>query len=79
MDALKRSIASEAPAKGRKPRKASSGQKEMLLPIEGEKPILRRSSKTRRRLPCAFRVQSPMPCTVVEPGRMSTHNLYSFR
>src|SRR6202171_3595319 len=37
MDALKKSIASEAPAKGKKPRKAAAGQKEMLLPIEGQK------------------------------------------
>jgi len=36
MDALK-SIASEAPAKGKKPRKAAVGQKEMLLPIEGKR------------------------------------------
>jgi len=36
MDALKKSIASEAP-KGTKPRKASAGQEEMLLPIEGKK------------------------------------------
>jgi DNA end-binding protein Ku len=37
MDALKKSIASEsAPAKGKKPRKAAAGQKEMLLPIEGK-------------------------------------------
>ena len=36
MDALKKSIASEAP-KDKKPRKASAGQKEMLLPIEGKK------------------------------------------
>ena len=35
MDALKKSIASEASAKGKKPRKAAAGQKEMLLPIEG--------------------------------------------
>ena len=39
MDALKKSIAGEAsPAKGKKPRKAAAGQKEMLLPIEGKKP-----------------------------------------
>src|SRR6202048_2395471 len=38
MDALKKSIASETAAKGKKPRKASAGQKEMLLPIEGKKP-----------------------------------------
>jgi len=42
MDALKRSIASEkqaAPAvekaKGKKPKKAAAGQREMLLPISG--------------------------------------------
>jgi DNA end-binding protein Ku len=38
MDALKKSLASEAPAKGKKSRKASAVQKEMLLPIEGNKP-----------------------------------------
>jgi DNA end-binding protein Ku len=38
MDALKKSIASEAqPAKGKKPRKAAAGQKEMLLPISGKR------------------------------------------
>jgi DNA end-binding protein Ku len=39
MDALKRSIgqAERAPAKGKKPRKAAAGQKEMLLPIEGKR------------------------------------------
>jgi DNA end-binding protein Ku len=37
MDALRKSIASEAPAKGRKPRKATAGQKELLLPIQGNK------------------------------------------
>ena len=37
MDALKKSLASQTPAKGKKPRKASAGQKEMLLPIEGKK------------------------------------------
>jgi DNA end-binding protein Ku len=38
MDALKKSIAIEAAApKGKKPRKASVGQKEMLLPIEGKR------------------------------------------
>ena len=48
MDALKRSIASEAPAKGKKPRKASSGQKEMLLPIEGKKPAAKKAAKSDR-------------------------------
>ena len=34
MDALKKSIATEAPAKGKKSRKVSAGQKEeMLMPI----------------------------------------------
>jgi DNA end-binding protein Ku len=37
MDALKKSIAREAAPKGKKPRKASAGQKEMLLPIEGKR------------------------------------------
>src|SRR3984893_15560269 len=42
MDALKKSLASEAAApKGKKPRKASASQKEMLLPIEGEEPAKR--------------------------------------
>jgi DNA end-binding protein Ku len=42
MDALKRSLASEkqaapaaAKAKGKKPKKAAAGQREMLLPISG--------------------------------------------
>jgi DNA end-binding protein Ku len=39
MDALKKSLVTEAAApKGKKSRKASAGQKEMLLPIEGKKP-----------------------------------------
>ncbi|MBP0115340.1 MULTISPECIES: non-homologous end joining protein Ku [Bradyrhizobium] len=44
MEALRRSVGKEAaPTKaaaksGKKPRKASSGQKEMLMPIEGKKP-----------------------------------------
>jgi DNA end-binding protein Ku len=45
MDALKKSLASErqaappaaAKAKGKKPRKAASGQREMLLPISGKR------------------------------------------
>jgi len=41
MDALKRSLASEKqsapPAKGKKPRKPASGQREMLLPISGKR------------------------------------------
>jgi DNA end-binding protein Ku len=46
MDALKRSIASEAP--GKKPRKATAGQKEMLLPIEGKKPAAKKVAKSDR-------------------------------
>ncbi len=53
MDALKKSLASEAPAKGKKPRKASAGQKEMLLPIEGkgraEKKVAKPQRSTGRR------------------------------
>jgi DNA end-binding protein Ku len=47
MDALKKSLVSEAAPKGKKPRKASAGQKEMLLPIEGKKPV-KRAAKTER-------------------------------
>src|SRR6202453_1717535 len=45
MDALKKSIAGETSAKGKKPRKVSAGQKEMLLPIEGKKPAAKKASK----------------------------------
>ena len=48
MDALKKSIASEAPAKGKKPRKAAAGQKEMLLPIEGKKAAEKKVAKPER-------------------------------
>jgi DNA end-binding protein Ku len=49
MDALKRSLATEAAApKGKKPRKAAAGQKEMLLPIEGKKPAAKNVSKPER-------------------------------
>jgi DNA end-binding protein Ku len=48
MDALKKSLASEAPAKGKKARKASANQKEMLLPIDGEKPAARKAAKSAR-------------------------------
>src|SRR6202171_2436106 len=46
MDALKKSISSETPAKGNKPRKAAAGQKEMLLPIEGMRE--KKAGKTER-------------------------------
>jgi non-homologous end joining protein Ku len=48
MDALKKSVASEASAKGKKPRKAAAGQKEMLLPIEGRKPAEKKAAKPER-------------------------------
>jgi DNA end-binding protein Ku len=48
MDALKKSIASQSPSQGKKPRKASAGQKEMLLPIEGKKPAAKRAAKPER-------------------------------
>jgi DNA end-binding protein Ku len=48
MDALKKSIATEAGPKGKKPRKAAAGQKEMLLPIEGKKPAAKKASKPER-------------------------------
>jgi DNA end-binding protein Ku len=47
MDALKKSIASESP-KAKKSRKASAGQKEMLLPIEGKKPAAKKAAKPER-------------------------------
>ena len=50
MDALKKSLASETavPVKGKKPRKATAGQKEMLLPIEGKKPAAKKAAKPER-------------------------------
>ena len=47
MDALKKSLASEAtaPAKGKRPRKAAAGQKEMLMAIEGKKPAAKKAVK----------------------------------
>jgi DNA end-binding protein Ku len=49
MDALKKSIAGEsAPAKGKKPRKAAAGQKEMLLPIEGKRRAEKKAAKPER-------------------------------
>jgi DNA end-binding protein Ku len=34
--------------KGKKPRKAAAGQKEMLLPIEGKKPAAKKAAKPER-------------------------------
>jgi DNA end-binding protein Ku len=47
MDALKKSLATEAaaPKAKKKPRKAAAGQKEMLLPIEGKKPAKKAAAK----------------------------------
>jgi DNA end-binding protein Ku len=47
MDALKKSIAGGAAPQGKKPRKASAGQKEMLLPIEGKK-LAKKAAKSER-------------------------------
>jgi len=38
MEALRRSVGGSAPAKAPKKKKAASGQKEMLMPIEGKRP-----------------------------------------
>ena len=47
MDALKKSLATESPTtKGKKPRKAAAGQKEMLLPIEGKDRSKKVAAKT---------------------------------
>src|SRR5712675_95627 len=49
MDALKKSLASEAAApKNKKPPKVSAVQKEMLLPIEGKKSAAKQSAKPKR-------------------------------
>jgi DNA end-binding protein Ku len=48
MDALKKSISGEPSKPSEKPRKASAGQKEMLLPIEGKKPAARKAAKPER-------------------------------
>ena len=75
MDALKRSLASEkqaAPpaekppreAKGKKPRKAAAGQREMLLPISGSgKRAAKETAKSRkrRRRPRSRRARPPAP------------------
>jgi len=56
MDALKRSIANDAqPAKGKKPRKASAGQKEMLLPISGKRAAKEDKKKVEKPTPARAR------------------------
>jgi DNA end-binding protein Ku len=51
MEALRRSVGGTDPAKAskpsKKPRKAASGQKEMLMPIEGKKAKERRRRRRR--------------------------------
>jgi DNA end-binding protein Ku len=42
------SVVGEAPSKGKKPRKAVAGQKEMLLPIEGKRKSEKKMAKTER-------------------------------
>jgi DNA end-binding protein Ku len=52
MDALKRSISGDTTTKAKKSRKASAGQKEMLLPIAGKKPrkdVAKKTAKPQRR------------------------------
>src|SRR5947209_15276616 len=46
MDALKKSISADNAPKTKKRRKASAGQTEMLMPIEGKKPAKRAAKKT---------------------------------
>jgi DNA end-binding protein Ku len=48
MDALRQSIAGEASSKGKRPRKAVAGQKEMLLPIEGKRRAEKKAAKPER-------------------------------
>jgi DNA end-binding protein Ku len=48
MDALRQSISGEASRKGKKPRKAVAGQKEMLLPIEGKRRTEKKAAKLER-------------------------------
>jgi DNA end-binding protein Ku len=48
MDALRQSVAGEAPSKGKKPRKRVAGQKEMLLPIEGKCGAEKKVAKSER-------------------------------
>ena len=60
MDALKRSIANDRgaePAKGKKPRKAAAGQKEMLLPISGKRADKEEAKKDK---PAASRAETSM-------------------
>jgi len=44
---VRKSITGQAAPKGKKPRKASAGQKEMLLPIAGKKPA-KKAAKAER-------------------------------
>jgi DNA end-binding protein Ku len=56
MDALKKSIANDAqPVKGKKPRKAAAGQKEMLLPICGKRAAKEDKKKVEKPTPARAR------------------------
>jgi DNA end-binding protein Ku len=48
MSALKQSLATEAAAPKSRKRKSSSGQKEMLMSIEGKKPAAKKGAKPER-------------------------------
>ena len=66
MDALKRSIGAEKPTK-QKPRKASAGQKEMLLSIAGKprKEVAKKTAKPQRRSACPKIFSGPLVCPLV--------------
>jgi DNA end-binding protein Ku len=46
MDALKQSISAENAPKQKKPRKAPTGQKEMLMSVSGNKPAKKATKKS---------------------------------
>ena len=48
MSALKQSLATEAAAPKSRKRKSASGQKEMLMSIEGKKPAAKKAAKAER-------------------------------
>jgi len=48
MSALKQSLATEAAARKSRKRKSASGQKEMLMSIEGKKPAAKKTAKHER-------------------------------
>jgi len=48
ISALKRRLATEAAAPKSRKRKSSSGQKEMLMSVEGKKPAAKKGAKAER-------------------------------